>query len=323
MTNSLQIYAAITGSKFSRKPNSHAPQGIPGIPYTSAECIDDVIACYQLGAQLIHIHSRSNTGQHTMIPLWYYKFSNIVRKHCPNITLCFATSRAGQVAKQIRHRHRNLIGEGFTYQEASLQAEFERVGYLKTDDSSLWPDYITAFTATEVKLICNELETGHVNDVLSSDETSHFFKHLLAYTNQKKIKHEIEITTPESINIFNLTEYKALWSEKPSIVILPGFTRSFHFSPETLDVIISKSRRWLNSIGGGHITLGRVVSSNEDSILARYEHVKYALNNPDIDAIRVGIEDGPFFGKRILSNSQLILKTTQIISELGGNISAL
>ncbi|GEM_PF-4597454 len=321
MKKPLLIYAALTGSKYSKESNQHAPQGVPTIPYSYEEALEDAKECYRLGARLIHVHSRGNNGEHLMDTKWYSKFGQQIRKLYPDISLCFATSRTGHVAKQIGKRLQALLNSGMPEMEAFINAEFERIAYLETDNITSLPDYITAFTATEVKMLDNTLETGHVNDVESPEKTRQFFETLISETNKRGIKQEIEITTLNSLDLIEKTEYSTHWGQKPSIVFLPGFTKFFPFSTETLDNMILRAKRWLDQIGGGLITLGRVLSHNDDSISARQEYIKYSLHNPHINAIRVGIEDSPFWGNQILSNPQLVLQTAQLIKEYGGDIN--
>ncbi len=321
MSSSLQLYTAMSGSRFTKIPNAYAPIGVPTIPYTVNEALVDAKECYKLGVRLMHVHSRGNLGEHVMDPEWYYEFGNQIRSQCPEVKLCFASSRAGQVAETIRNRQQQLLKLGYSKEEATVKAEFERVGYLETKDASLYPEYITAFTATEVKMLDNNLETGHVSETQSPHETRQFFENLLTYTNSLRVKQEIEITTANSLDILDKFELKAQWNKQPSVVFLPGFTRSFPFSPTILNHLLPRARQWLDRMGGGLITLGRIISAGEDSILARQEHVEYAINNPYVDAIRIGIEDSPFYGSHVLSNPEIVKNTVQLIEQLGGKIA--
>jgi uncharacterized protein (DUF849 family) len=321
MSRSILIYAALTGSRYTREPNQYAPYGVPEIPYTYEEAFSDAEKCYQQGARLIHVHSRGCKGEHLVDSDWYHNFVRCIRNSYSDIRLCLATSRAGEVAQEIKKHYVDLLEKGMGKEEAALHAEFRRVAYLNKLGNTMLPDYVTAFTATEVKMLNNELETGHVNDITSKKTTRQFFKALIKETNEKNVKQEIEITTQDSLELLEKEEHNVTWGKEPSIVFLPGFTRSFPFSIKTLDSMIARAREWLDQRGGGLISLGRILSYNENTDFSRHEHIRYTVQNPHIDAIRIGIEDGPFWGERTLSNSQLVQKTYELIKEYGGDIS--
>lgn len=321
MSKNLILYAAINGSRYQRESSNFAPLGVPFIPYTVEEALDNVKHCYEAGVRLVHVHSRSDSGEHKTDPKWYQTFSQVLRSQYPDVKFCFATSRSGEVMQQIKAKYISLVGN-MPEKDARVESEMIRTACLKANNGESLPHLLTAFTATEVRMHDESADIGHVTDSQSSTIVREFFERLTTQANAKNVCHEIEITTKNSIDIVENLQEKIKFSKPISIIILPGFTKDFQFESAFLDKVIKKARNIIErNFGKGFVTLGRILNPLAANIESkRIETIEYAVNNPDINAIRIGIEDGPYWDKEPSTNAELATKTLSHIKKSGGDI---
>ena len=73
VSKDLLLYLAVNGSRYSKIPSQYALRGVPKVPCTVEEVVNDVKACTQAGVRLIHVHSRGTLGEHQADPGWYSK----------------------------------------------------------------------------------------------------------------------------------------------------------------------------------------------------------------------------------------------------------
>ncbi|RKP46068.1 3-keto-5-aminohexanoate cleavage protein [Trinickia fusca] len=321
MSKQLHLYIASIGSKWRRDASATVPLGLPALPYSVDEALDDVAACHDLGARFFHVHSRGANGEHIADAAWYQAFARAFRGRFPDARICFATSRSGEVSDQIRARE-NELRERLGEMDAKLDAEGVRLACLASDDAVELPDLLTAFTATEVRIYAEAAEIGHVAEARSSRITRDFYHRLVAVATAKRVLQEIEITTPESIDVVERLQQEAFLRGPVSIVLLPGFTRSFPFVPEQLAEIARRARRVIDrNEGGGMLTLGRVLlPTTPDADEERERFVRFAVEHPHIDAIRVGLEDAPYLDGKPASNREIVLRTIASIERFGGAV---
>lgn len=321
MSKNLILYAAINGSRYQRESSKLAPLGVPFIPYTVKEALDNVKQCYEAGIRLVHVHSRSDSGEHKVDLQWYQIFSKTIRSQYPDLKFCFATSRSGEVMEQIKAEYISLI-ENMSEKDARIQSEMVRAAYLKANNKEDLPHLLTAFTATEVRMHDDNADIGHVTESQNSIIVREFFERLITHANAKNVCHEIEITTKNSIDIIENLQDKIKFSAPISIILLPGFTKDFQFEPDFLDNVIKKARTIIEkNFGKGFISLGRILNPLTENIEAkRIEAIEYAINNPDVNAFRIGIEDGPYWDKNPSTNAELAINTTFHIKKMGGDI---
>lgn len=74
----------------------------PHVPITPTEIADDTYAAYQLGASIVHVHARDETGQPTYRKDVYERIFTEIKRKCPDIVICGTTS--GRVHPQVEHR---------------------------------------------------------------------------------------------------------------------------------------------------------------------------------------------------------------------------
>ena len=316
MAKKILIYVAINGSRYSRSPSIYAPQGVPDIPYTSEEAQRNVAECYELGARLFHVHSRAVTGEHIIDPGWYRQFITPLREKYKDLKCCFATSRSGEAMEQIKMKYQQLKNQ-MPFHEARVKSELLRLGCIDAN-----PDMITAFTATEVRMGNATADIGHVTDAQPPLVIKDFFQKTISTSLKNNIKHEFEITTHDSVDMIEDLQKSMTFSNPISIVILPGFTSKFQFDTSLLDEITLRLKKIIEKAGGGFITLGRILHPNGlNTELKRQELIYYSYRNPYIDAIRVGIEDGPYWSDTPSTNADLVRKTIKSLKEIGGSIA--
>jgi len=321
MSKQLHLYIASIGSKWRRDVSAAVPLGLPALPYRVDEALDDAAACHALGARFFHVHSRGEHGEHLADASWYKAFARTFRQRFPDARICFATSRSGEVIDQIRSKEAELR-ERLDETDARLEAEGVRLACVASDDPAELPDLLTAFTATEVRIYAEEAEIGHVAEARDARITRDFYHRLVAAATAKHVLQEIEITTPQSIDVIERLQQEAFLRAPVSIVLLPGFTRSFPFVPDQLAEIVRRARRVIDrNSGGGMLTLGRVLPpSTPDADGERERFVRFAVEHPHIDAIRIGLEDGPYLDGKPASNREIVLRTSALIERFGGAI---
>lgn len=81
----LIINAAITGMVPTKNDN-------PYLPVSVEEIIEDSINCFQVGASIVHIHARDETGKPTYKKEIYRRIIEGIRKKCPDLIICVSTS---------------------------------------------------------------------------------------------------------------------------------------------------------------------------------------------------------------------------------------
>lgn len=321
MKKELLLCAAMIGSKYVKKPSQFAPEGVPKISYTVEETLAEFVECYKAGVRFVHVHSRGSDGEHIANPMWYQSFAQQMRSQYPDVKICFATSRSGEVMHQIEAKYQSLIPQ-LPEIEARIESEMVRAACLDANEAHLLPHFLTAFTSTEVRMDDENADIGHVGGAQDSNVIKAFVNKITNLANKKNVCHEIEITTLNSINIIENLQKAAVFSTPISIVILPGFTKNFQFVPEVLDEVIYKAHLIIKANAGrGFITLGRILNPDLADIEdKRVEFIQYAINNPFIHAIRVGIEDGPYWNNKPSSNFEIVEKSAKLIQAFGGNV---
>lgn len=321
MSKNLLLYLAVNGSRYSKEPSKYASKGVPGLPCTVEEVVNDVKVCAQAGVRLVHAHSRGPLGEHQADSYWYSKLSKKLRSECPQVLFCFATSRAGKVSIQINERYEklcNILNE----KEARLQSEALRLACLEGTEARQLPHFLTAFTATEVRMEDNAADIGHVHDTQSPEIIKMFLERVFEFAKTKNVYLEFEITTLKSIHLVEKLQSEMSFTSPISLVILPGFTADFSFSQTNLNNILPKARKIVESAGGGIITLGRVIHPFcHDVENKRNELIQYAVEHRDVDAIRVGIEDAPYWNESPSTNLELTLQTIEKIRKYKGEIT--
>lgn len=80
------------------------------VPITPSEIIEDVYKCYQLGAQMVHVHVRDENGKNTLDPKVYAQVIKEIRKKCHGMIIC--ASLSGRVMNTIEARSAVLDLEG-------------------------------------------------------------------------------------------------------------------------------------------------------------------------------------------------------------------
>lgn len=80
------------------------------VPITPDEIINDVSKCYQLGAQMVHVHVRDENGKNTLNPKVYARVIKGIRDQCPGMIIC--ASLSGRVMNTIEARSAVLDLEG-------------------------------------------------------------------------------------------------------------------------------------------------------------------------------------------------------------------
>ncbi|MBZ5795911.1 3-keto-5-aminohexanoate cleavage protein [Burkholderia contaminans] len=321
MSKQLHLYIASIGSKWRRDASAVVPHGLPALPYTVDEALEDVAACHALGARFFHVHSRGENGEHVADPAWYQAFAREFRRRFPDARICFATSRSGEVIDQIRAKE-SVLREQLDEADARLDAEGVRLACVASDDPVELPDLLTAFTATEVRIYAEDAEIGHVAEARSARITRDFYHRLVAVATAKRVLQEIEITTPQSIDVIERLQHESFLRAPVSIVLLPGFTRSFPFVPEQLAEIVRRAHRVIErNEGGGMLTLGCVLPpATPGADGERERFVRFAVEHPHIDAIRIGLEDAPYLDGKPASNREIVLRTLALIERSGGTI---
>lgn len=322
MSRKLHLYLASIGSKWRRDVSRTVPLGLPTLPYTVNEALEDAAACYELGVRFFHVHSRGLDGAHIADANWYRAFATAFRERFPGARVCFATSRSGEVSKQIRLMQAQLIEQGLDAATAELDAEGVRLACVASDVDVELPDLLTAFTATEVRIYANEAEIGHVAEARGADVTREFYRRLVAVASVKQVMQEIEITTPQSIDVIERLQREGCLHGPISVVLLPGFTRSFPFEARQIGEIVRRARGVIDrNPNGGMLTLGRVLlpelSQADDQ---RDRFVRFAIEQPAIDAIRVGLEDAPYLNGKPATNREIVLNTRERIERFGGAV---
>lgn len=89
MKNKVIITVAPTGNVPTKKDN-------PNVPITAQEIADDILACYQLGASVAHIHARDENGHPTADKDTFIKIQKLVRDRCDIITQFSTGARGGE-----------------------------------------------------------------------------------------------------------------------------------------------------------------------------------------------------------------------------------
>lgn len=320
MSRDLALYVALNGSRYSKAASNYAPQGVPYLPCTIEEIINDVKECFAAGVRLVHMHSRNRSGEHRADAKWYQRVSAILKMQYPEVKFCFATSRAGEVMGQIHDKY-VLLSDLLSETDARVESEMLRLACLESTVNEELPHFLTAFTATEVRMSDAAADIGHIQDAQSPEVTKRFVEKTLELSKKKKVCHELEITTLGSIDIIESLQKKLGFSTPLSIVVLPGFTKEFQFSPSILDGILQRARQVIKNAGEGFITLGRILPPCTENLESkRFECIEYALHHPCVDAIRVGIEDAPYWDREPSTNLELVMRTINYVMKLNGNI---
>ena len=83
---------------------------ISHVPITPDEIVNDVILCYKLGVQMVHLHVRDENGQNSLDPKLYGIVIRRIRKECPDIIIC--ASLSGRVINTFEARSAVLDLEG-------------------------------------------------------------------------------------------------------------------------------------------------------------------------------------------------------------------
>ncbi len=75
-------------------PTGMLPQkeDTPSVPITPQEIIEEVHEAYELGITLTHLHAREADGTPSYKQIHYAKIMEGIRKHCPDLVLCFSLS---------------------------------------------------------------------------------------------------------------------------------------------------------------------------------------------------------------------------------------
>jgi len=74
----------------------------PYVPITPEEIANDTYEAYKLGASIVHVHARDETGQPTYKKRVFEKIFKEIKRRCPDIIICSTTS--GRVHPQVEHR---------------------------------------------------------------------------------------------------------------------------------------------------------------------------------------------------------------------------
>ncbi len=99
----LIINAAITGMVPTREDNPH-------VPITPDEIAEDCFRCCQIGASIVHLHARDESGAPTYRSDVYREIIGKVRQACPDVIICASTS--GRVFGRLEQRSAVLELEG-------------------------------------------------------------------------------------------------------------------------------------------------------------------------------------------------------------------
>lgn len=74
----------------------------PYVPLTPEEIANDTYEAYKLGASVVHVHARDETGKPTHKKKVFKKIIKEIKRKCPEIIICTTTS--GRVYPQVEHR---------------------------------------------------------------------------------------------------------------------------------------------------------------------------------------------------------------------------
>jgi uncharacterized protein (DUF849 family) len=74
----------------------------PHVPVTVEEIVNDTCGAYKLGASVVHVHARDESGTPTHKKEVFNQIFKKIKKKCPDIIICATTS--GRVMPQVEHR---------------------------------------------------------------------------------------------------------------------------------------------------------------------------------------------------------------------------
>ncbi|MCC8367507.1 3-keto-5-aminohexanoate cleavage protein [Xenorhabdus sp. PB61.4] len=320
---SLKLSVAMNGSKWGKKPNILNSQALPDFPCSVEEALRDTKACYALGVRQFHVHSIGSNGEHVADRLWYRNYMSSFRQYFHDASICLATSRSGQVTDQIIQKEKKLRIAGYSDEYRLLAfAETARLACLESD-ASLLPDFVTGFTATEVRMYDDSTDIGHVTSAQSPAVTHLFYDQLTQKLKELKVKQEIEITTSDSIDIIEKIQNEQLLRTPIRIIILPEFTSSLSgWSWNEMETLVNKAERIIKKTGYyGDIVMGAILRPNTPNLeILRRHWLKFAVENPKISTVRIGIEDCPVLFDKPTSNESLVKVTCELLNEFGGEI---
>ena len=324
---SLKLSVAMNGSKWGKKPCLINPHGLPDLPCSVAEAISDTAACYALGARQFHIHSRGQDDEHVADKLWYEKYMSCFRQRFHDASICLATSRSGEVIDQIDRREQTLRTTWHKDECALLaSAEEARLACLEQADQSLLPDFVTGFTATEVRIYDDTADIGHVISAQQSAVTHLFYNQLTNQLKTLKVKQELEITTSCSIDIIEKLQEENLLRTPVRIVFLPEFTPSLSgWTWDEMGKLVTRARKIIKKTGyDGDIVMGVILRPGTPDLeaLRRY-WLKFSVEHPEINTVRIGLEDCPVLFGKPTTNASLTKLTCTLLREFGAEITPL
>lgn len=111
------------------KENSFAP-----IYYS--EIIDDVLACYEIGISVVHLHARDNLGQNTYKKEVYQKIIEGIKKHAPDLVIGVSLSGRFYNENNLRAEVLSLYPDLASLTMSSLN--FPKNASINTPDTILW-----------------------------------------------------------------------------------------------------------------------------------------------------------------------------------------
>lgn len=69
----------------------HGKEANPNLPEQPEEIVDDVCACRDAGASIVHVHARDEEGNHTKDPETFQKIQERIQERCGDIIVNFTT----------------------------------------------------------------------------------------------------------------------------------------------------------------------------------------------------------------------------------------
>lgn len=322
----LKLSVALNGSKWGKGPSVLAPKGVPDLPCSVEEALQDTAVCYRLGARQFHVHSRAPGDLHVADAAWYRKFTSSFRQQFPDASLCLATSRSGEVINQISHRE-SILRQSGCVDECKLLAEAEKIRLACIEpETPFLPDYVTGFTATEVRMFDEDTDIGHVSSAQSPAVTHMFYDELTKQLHSLNIGQEIEITTRDSMDIVEKIQAEQLIRTHVRLVLLPEFTPSLSgCSRYDMSELVLRARRVIDKTGHeGDIVMGVILRPGTPHLEdIRRDWIAFAVDNPLITALRIGLEDCPVLYEQPATNESLTHSACHLINEYGGEITPL
>jgi 3-keto-5-aminohexanoate cleavage enzyme len=69
----------------------HGKEANPNLPEQPEEVVEDVVACREAGASIVHLHARDEEGEPTMDPARYQELRDVIHEHVDDVVVNFTT----------------------------------------------------------------------------------------------------------------------------------------------------------------------------------------------------------------------------------------